>query len=112
VVTERREGRGKACWVTTFAEEKFYERYLEAELRAAGVVPILEAPTNEWVEVVERRDRKGGRLVFLLHYSGEPQQVPVPEGFRDLWNDERMERVASLPPHGVRVLKPESAVRG
>ena len=97
-------GRG-ACWyVTTFAENAFYEAFLERRLAEAGVRPILPGPIPEHVEVCERRTDDGRRLVFVINHGPAARRLETPAPMRDLYHGEAPAQEFMLAPHGVRVL--------
>jgi beta-galactosidase len=110
-VTVRAVGRGKAYYVGTFAEERFYGDFLWDMCSEVGVSPTMDAPVNELVEIVERSSPDGRRLLFLLSYSDQEQFVDLPAVMDDVWNDETVSGRCRLSPHGVRVLRMQNALR-
>lgn len=104
-VTVRKFGRGRAIYVTTFAEERFYMALLGDLCAEAGVKPILDAPVNENLEIVERSAADGRRFIFLLSYAGQEQFVDLPVPMEDIWNREKVQGRCGIKPYGVRVLQ-------
>jgi beta-galactosidase len=104
-VTERSVGAGRALYVTTFAEERFYADFLRDVCEEAGIRPVLEAPVNEAVEIVERSAPDGRRFLFLLSYSDQEQIVELPASMDDIWNEQSVPSRCVIPPYGVRVLR-------
>jgi beta-galactosidase len=104
-LTERREGGGRALYIGTFADETFYPDFLAAVCAEAGVKPVLDAPVNENLELVERSAPDGRRFIFLLSYSGKDQTLQLPKPMQDIWNEETVSARCIVPPCGVRILK-------
>ena len=103
-ITSRKYGKGRAVYVATFAEEKFYGALIGGLCAESGVKPILDAPENEAVEIVERSAEDGRRFIFLLSYSDKEQFVDLPSPMEDIWNAESVKGRCRIKPHGVRVL--------
>ncbi len=104
-VTVRKAGKGRAYYVATFAEERFYVDFLPALCEESGIEPVLKAPVNEKLEIAGRSAPDGRRFVFLLSYSDQEQTVELPASFEDIWNEERVPPHCVMPPYGVRILR-------
>ncbi len=103
-VTVRKFGKGRAIYVMTFAEERFYTDFLATVCAEAGVKPVLDLPVNENLEIVERSAADGRRLIFLLNYAEQEQFIDLPEAMDDIWHQEKVVGRCAIKSHGVRVL--------
>ena len=104
-VTARTIGKGRAIYIATFAEERFYGALLGSVCAETGVNPVLAAPENECLEIVERSAEDGRRFIFLLSYSGKEQSVELPAPMEDIWNQERVKKGRCvIEAYGVRIL--------
>lgn len=103
-VTARKFGKGRAIYVMTFAEERFYTDFLATVCAEAGVKPVLDLPLNENLEIAERSAADGRRLVFLLNYADQEQFIDLPAPMEDIWNQEKVTGRCGIKPCGVRVL--------
>ncbi len=103
-VVERTAGGGKAVYLATYPEPRFYDQLMRVLMPAAGVARLLPEIPPAAVEVLERRSAAGRRLLFLLNGSSARQTVTVPGTFRDVWQEEDVTGETVLMPHGVRVL--------
>lgn len=104
-ITERVVGKGRAMLVATFAEAVFYNDFFAALLEERGLPPILDAVIPDEIEVTERSDDDGRRLVFAINHSPDEQTLTLENTMDDLFNEERVEEDVAFPPYGARVLQ-------
>jgi beta-galactosidase len=102
-VTENRVGRGRALYISTFAEPGFYADFLGHCLVEAGVRLILGEVPPAAIEVAERSAPDGRRLIFLMNSTGSPQSLQIPSPMRDIWADKAVHSPVSFAPWQVRV---------
>ncbi len=102
-VTSHAYGKGKAVYIGTQAEERFYSAFLRKHLDDLQLAPPLRAP--EGVEVTCRR-RDGESYLFVLNHLDAPAVVQLPAGeFRDLIGGGLCSGSLELPPRDVAVLR-------
>lgn len=102
-VLRARRGKGQAIYVATFAEERFY-RDLLIELRGElGLKPILDVDVPAGIELIERRDRTGRRLIFMINATAKTQVVGIDQPMHDAWANESLAGRATFKPWQVRV---------
>jgi beta-galactosidase len=100
-VTSNRYGKGKAYYVGTFTEDRFFESIVSKVLHETGVQPLLNAP--EEVEVTIRTD--GHKSVyFILNRAPEPKKIVLSGTYRDVFEDKEVEGQLEVEPFGVRIL--------
>ncbi len=107
-VLQSRRGGGRAIYVAGFAEESFYIdliRHLRGEI---GLTPILDDCPPE-IELIERRDGQGKRVIFLINASPAPQQLAIGQPMEDVWNGQMLSDRVDFTPWQVRVCMLHSA---
>ncbi|WP_457965896.1 beta-galactosidase [Arthrobacter sp. D1-29] len=105
-VTRNAFGRGSAVYLSARVDAIFLNALLDAECKAAGVQPELDAPRGVQVR---RRAGNGTRFMFMLNHNDAPASVNVGGGGRDLLTGHPVQGVVELPPSGVLVLEENSA---
>ena len=86
VLTCNAYGEGKAYYVATASEEKFYRKFLKDVCGEAGIQPALQVP--EGVEVTAR-SRGEQKLWYLLNHNETPATVQLPVSTEDLLTGEK-----------------------
>ncbi|MGC9346642.1 MAG: beta-galactosidase [Anaerolineae bacterium] len=104
-VTRRDRGDGSVVYVCTFASADFYHDLFELLTHELSVPLILRTALPDAVEITERRDQQGNRLVFLLNSTGTAQRFHLPEPMYDLYHEEALEGPITLAPWGIKVLE-------
>ena len=103
VLTCNAYGDGKAYYVATASDDRFYRKLLKDVCEEAGILPALTVP--EGVEVTAR-GRGEQKLWYLLNHNETPIKVQLPGETIDLLTGEK--RTAGeivLEPKGVRILR-------
>jgi beta-galactosidase len=100
-VTSNRYGKGKAYYIGTFTEDRFFESIVSKVLNETGVQPLLNTP--EEVEVTVRTD--GHKSVyFILNRASEPKEIVLSGTYRDVFKDEEVQGQLEVEPFGVIIL--------
>jgi beta-galactosidase len=108
-VVTRREGKGNAIYVGTFADAPFYRAFLYDCMAEAGVRPIMAGTLPDGIEVACRTAADGRRLIILINRAQQPGRVPLERPATDLWADERVAHEVIVAAGGVRVLEETAA---
>lgn len=105
-LTRNHFGQGLGYYIAADAEESFLTDLYRAVAAEAGVAPALT--NGSTVEVIERVG-EDHRLLFLLNHETAPQMVDLGDiTGTDLLTGEALQGVATMEPHGVRVLEVSS----
>lgn len=103
VLTCHGYGEGKAYYVATASDEKFYRKFLTDVCEEAGISRALQVP--EGVEVTAR-SRGTERLWYLLNHNDTPATVQLPVPAEDLLTGEkRTVGEITLAPKDVAILR-------
>ena len=86
VLTRNSYGEGKAYYVATASDEKFYRKFLKDVCEEAGI--RLALPVPEGVEVTAR-SRGEQKLWYLLNHNETPATVQLPIPTEDLLTGEK-----------------------
>ena len=106
VLTVNSFGKGKAYYVGTRSNEKFYRNFLSACMEEKGIFPVLEA--EEGIEATERfKDGKG--ILFVLNHTEKPAYFQLKEQRRELLTKEMYKagQEIEISAKGVMLLKNE-----
>ena len=96
-------GEGKAYYVATASDEKFYRKFLKDVCEEAGIRPALQV--SEGVEVTAR-SRGEQKLWYLLNHNETPATVQLPVPTVDLLTGEKREAgEITLAPKDVMILR-------
>jgi beta-galactosidase len=101
-ITLNKFGKGKAIYVGTFGERKFYQHLIEWTLDEAGIKPKYNAP--EGVEIRERWS-DDQRILFILNHTQKEQQVQLDGKYRDLLADKPAIGKITIPPLDVVIFE-------
>lgn len=101
-ITERRIGKGRACYVATSPDQAMAQEIIAKILLPAGVAPLLE-DMPEGIELVERVAKDGRRLLFVINSQHMPCPVTLPEA-TDLLTGQRAGAGSVIEGYGVMVL--------
>lgn len=104
-VLRNKVGDGYAYYISTFPKEDFYEDFFEDLFIKFNIPRILGTHIPKEVEVVERSNKNGMKLSFLINTTGENQNINITEKKVDIWNDEEVIGNVEIKPYGVRILK-------
>lgn len=103
VLTCNSYGEGKAYYVATASDEKFYRKFLKDICEEAEIQPALQVP--EGVEVTAR-SRGEQKLWYLLNHNETPAMVKLPFSTEDLLTGEsRTAGEITLAPKDVVILR-------
>jgi beta-galactosidase len=112
-VTVNRVGKGRVYYVGASAEDAFYDDFLAAILSEAGVAMLPILPPQ--VEVLERTNtgwqatrgtqRKKGRVLVVVNYSGEARSADIAAEGKDLLGGGKIGPKIELEAYGVRVVQ-------
>lgn len=80
-LTVNQYGKGKAYYVATRSDERFYENFLMSLCKGLKIKPCQEAPKD--VEATLRSNKRG-EFLFLLNHSDKEQEVKLSMGGLDL----------------------------
>lgn len=99
-ITLNKFGKGKAIYVGTFGNRKFYQQLIGWALKEADISPKFKAP--EGVEIRERLldDQK---ILFILNHTQKEQQVQIDGAYRDLLSDKPFTGKVTIPPLDIAI---------
>ena len=104
VLTCNTYGEGKAYYVATASDEKFYRKFLNDVCTEAGIRSALQE-VPDGVEVTSR-SRGTERLWYLLNHNETPATVQLPIATKDLLTGEkRTAGEITLAPKDVAILR-------
>jgi len=104
-VTVRREGRGRAFYLASFAQQEFFNDFYSLLVRKLGLRRALETDLPDGVSAQLRTD--GAReWIFVMNFTNSAQSVSMPPGkWMDRLAGEIKEKTCVLDRYGVRVLE-------
>jgi beta-galactosidase len=104
-------GSGRAIYLATFADEAFYRDLLLACRDELDLRPILDGPVPPEIELIERRDEGGRRLVFMINSGAAPQRLMIRQGAYDHWSGQPLSHEIAFEPWQARVVEIQPSVR-
>lgn len=108
-VTKNDFGKGRAYYVATRSDEKFYQTFLADVCAEAGIKPVTES--QEGLEATVRVN-ESGRFLFLLNHGDRAIEVTLKEAGQELISGKQYAagETAVLEAKGVNILKTEGGV--
>lgn len=104
-LTVNKLGAGRAYYLATRAMGSFYDEFYRLVVSEAGVRRALHTELPTGVTAQLRSDGET-EYVFLLNFSGQPQNVALDErAYADMESGEETPGTVVLPVNGVRMLK-------
>jgi beta-galactosidase len=102
-VTRNQLGDGVGWYVGTIVEDAgFYDKLIARILHDAEIQPLGKPPAG--VELAMRQGAQR-RLLFVINHTAHEQTIAVPDGNRDLLNDEYAGGSIKLQPFGVAIIE-------
>lgn len=103
-LTANAYGSGLAYYLAARADESFLDDFYNTLVQSLDCKRALPDAPPKGVEACLRESPEG-RLVFLQNFSGQPQIVPLPDGYEDPVSGQAMRSVALRPYDSVMVVK-------
>jgi beta-galactosidase len=86
-LTVHNYGKGKAWYIAADAEEKFYEDFLAAMLKASGISCAVQGEIPQDIEITIRENEEACYYIYQ-NFGKEPESLPLPEGvLEDVYGD-------------------------
>ena len=103
VITCNMYGKGRAYYVGTRSDQKFYKKFLQDLFAVCGIEPVLSAPAG--VEAAVRR-KEDKQILFLLNHTSDVQKVTLDRAYEDALSHEfyKEKDSISLLPKAVHIL--------
>jgi len=101
-ITSHAYGEGRAWYVGTLAEERFFRHFLRAVVAEIGLRSVGELPKGVGVAA---RDGERGRVLVMTNLTGQEQHVTLADPCEDLFARTLVTNTIALEPYGVRVLR-------
>jgi beta-galactosidase len=100
-VLTRRFGKGRITYLGALLDSGLMQRFVDTELRSAGVKPDLILPAG-----VELMTRQGSnrKITILVNHGTESRQIGLPDAMHDVLGDATVHSI-TLAPEGVAVLE-------
>lgn len=104
VLTEHSYGRGTAYYLAAYAEERFFDDFLLSVCERLGIEPALDTTLPEGVVAAKRIASDGTEFLFLMNWTRETQNVPLPYPLTDYESRKTYQTKLTLAPYGARIL--------
>lgn len=103
VITKNLFGKGKAYYVGTRSDEKFYYEFLKEICENLELQPVVHTPDG--VEATLRKNNKG-EFLFLLNHNNDKAEILIEKSGKDLLTEKMYQKgeVLTLEKSGVAII--------